>query len=98
MEIIAHHDGITRGDIMDLLYADDPNGGALNMNVVSVLCSQVNKQLIPQGYKITSSLGHGALFRLVKLNGNPKRKPSRHTYARTVEGLKPAVTTRVDRF
>ena len=98
VEIIANHpNGIGRGDIMSLLYADEPGGGPTNLGIVSVLKQCANKDLADQGYRIVSTLGRGALFRLVKIDADTKRKPARPAYDREVARLESAGAARVHR-
>lgn len=70
VNIIANRpDGVTRHELMSLLYADDPNGGPEWDNVISVLINKANKQLAPQGYRISPAWkGHGARYRLEKID------------------------------
>lgn len=58
--------GVTRGQLMWLVYGEDPNGGPDSPNVVCVHIWHANKELRPQGYEITASRGRGSLYRLVK--------------------------------
>ena len=68
VEIIANRpNGISRPQLMWMVYGDDPNGGPLYPNVVSVLIHKANRELRPQGYEITAGRGRGALYRLVRL-------------------------------
>jgi hypothetical protein len=61
-------DGITRGEILDLVYADDPDGGPANPNTVSVLIKHANAELAGQGFRISPAwLGRGARYRLVRI-------------------------------
>jgi hypothetical protein len=65
VEIIANHpDGIARGELMDLLYADDADGEPDCAGTISVLVLMANKQLRPQGWHIVSQRGPGARYRL----------------------------------
>jgi hypothetical protein len=61
-------DGITRSEIIDLVYAGDPNGGPENPNTVSVLIHCANQQLAQQGYRIEAAWrGRGGRYRLVRI-------------------------------
>jgi hypothetical protein len=65
VEIIANHpNGIARGELMDLLYADDADGGPECTNVISVMVHFANRQLWSQGWRIRSSGGPGAKYYL----------------------------------
>jgi hypothetical protein len=68
VEIIANHpNGITRGELMNLLYADDADGGPDCAGTVSVLVLMANRQLRPQGWHIVSNRGPGARYRLDRI-------------------------------
>jgi hypothetical protein len=62
-------DGIPRGELMDALYAGDPDGGPEHASTVAVLISLANKQMASQGFRIVSDRGPGARYRLVRVNG-----------------------------
>ncbi len=70
VDIVANRpDGITRGELLDVVYADDPNGGPENPNTVSVLIHCANQQLAQQGYRIESAWrGRGGRYCLVKVS------------------------------
>jgi hypothetical protein len=69
VELIANRpDGIMRNEPLDLVYADDPNGGPDNPNTVSVLIKHANTELAAQGFRISPAwLGRGARYRLVRI-------------------------------
>jgi hypothetical protein len=68
VEILARRpDGMTRRELADWLYADDPNGGPENTLAVCQLVHQARLQLSRQGYTILSDRGPGAHYRLAKL-------------------------------
>jgi len=62
-------DGVLVRDLVELVYADDPNGGPLTaQRSLNVIAHRANVQLRPQGYQIKSMwLGRGARYRLVRL-------------------------------
>jgi len=60
--IFAHSGGATSNQLMNLIYADDPDGGPENPNVISVMVSQINKKLKPLGYAIRGSGGPGSTY------------------------------------
>lgn len=62
--IAGRPDGITRRELLDLVYADDPNGGPATENVISVLVKKANDDLVFLGYHITSTGGPGSRYRL----------------------------------
>jgi hypothetical protein len=60
-------DGITRDELLDLVYSDDVYGGPNNPNVIAVLIKHANAELAAQGYRIESMWrGPGARYRLVR--------------------------------
>jgi hypothetical protein len=68
VEILARRpEGMTRRELADWLYADDPNGGPENTLAVCQLVHQARLQLCEQGYTIISDRGPGAHYRLAKL-------------------------------
>ena len=93
VDILGNHpEGLTRGQLFDLTYAEDPNGGPDNNLGIRVIVSFINKELVPQGWKIQSDLGRGALYKLVKIDARAKQQPARNNDARAVERVKPAIT------
>ena len=100
VELLAMHpEGIDKYDLMDLIYADERNGGPLSTNIIAVMVKQANKQLRPQGYEIKSTQhgGRGALWLLKEIeNARPVRQPSKHIHARAVERSEPASAARRD--
>ena len=68
--VAGRPDGITRRELMDAIYADDPNGGATTMNTISVFVHWANLQLKNQGWHIRSTRGPGSRYYLEKLNGD----------------------------
>jgi hypothetical protein len=62
--IASRPDGISRREIIDLVYASDPNGGPTNENTISVLVKRANEDLVNQGWRIVSSGGPGSRYRL----------------------------------
>ena len=56
--------GITRHELLDLVYANDPNGGPDTENVISVLVKKANNDLAPLGYCITATGGPGSRYHL----------------------------------
>ena len=66
--VASRPDGITRGELLDLVYADEPNGGPDNPNTISVLIKHANEELAAQGFCIEPAwLGPGARYRLVRV-------------------------------
>ena len=69
VNLIANRpDGITRGELIDIIYAADPNGGPSTPNTISVLVHLANQQLAQQGYRIEPAWrGRGARYRLARI-------------------------------
>ena len=70
MDIVsARPDGIAIGDLVDQVYADDPDGGPITApRSVNVMIHKANAQLSTQGHRIKSMwLGRGARYHLVKV-------------------------------
>jgi hypothetical protein len=67
VDLIANRpDGVTRAEIIDVVYADDIDGGPDNPNTISVLIKLANAELATQGYRIEPAWrGRGARYRLV---------------------------------
>jgi hypothetical protein len=65
--IAKHPEGSTVWQIMDAVYADDPNGGPTEHNIVSVMATAANSKLIERGWKIKATGGPGSIYTLVKL-------------------------------
>lgn len=67
-EFIARNpQGVSRGQIMDSVYADNIDGGPEFGTVISVHVAGINKLLAPEGVKIHSTRGPHALYRVVAL-------------------------------
>jgi hypothetical protein len=69
VDLIANRpDGITRGEIIATVYADDIGGGPNNPNTISVLIHHANTELAAQGFRILPAWrGRGARYRLVRV-------------------------------
>lgn len=65
--IAKHPEGVTVWQIIAHVYADDPNGGPTDHNVIPVMKNQANKILVKEGWKIVSPGGPGSLYKLVPL-------------------------------
>jgi hypothetical protein len=61
-------DGITRAELMTVVYADDVDGGPDNPNTISVLIKHANAELAAQGFRIAPTWrGPGARYRLTRI-------------------------------
>jgi DNA-binding response OmpR family regulator len=69
VDLIANRpDGITRGEILATVYADNIDGGPDCENTVSVLIHHANRELKEQGFRILPAWrGRGARYRLVRI-------------------------------
>jgi hypothetical protein len=67
--VAARPDGIPVNEIVDRLYADDPDGGPVTApRSVNVLIHKANAQLRPQGYQIKPTWrGRGARYCLIEI-------------------------------
>jgi hypothetical protein len=75
VDIVANRpDGVTRGELMDCLYASDPNGGPDYPNTISVLIHFANIRLKQLGYRIKGSGGPGSRYFLVKIDADTERQ------------------------
>ena len=66
--IAKHPEGVSRDQILDAVYADDPDGGP-TPQAVSVHIFLMRRVLNPLGLTITSPRGRGASFRLIAMGG-----------------------------
>jgi hypothetical protein len=59
-------DGIGMDELVSLVYAEHPNGEPdYAANSIKTTIHNANKQLLPQGYVIRSTMGPGARYRLL---------------------------------
>ena len=65
--IATHPQGVTRRQIMDAVWADDPNGGPEFENVVSVHVAAMRPTLEREGVTISCAKGAGATYRIEPL-------------------------------
>jgi hypothetical protein len=65
--LLDHLEGVTRRQVMDHVYAADPNGGPDCENVVSFHVTGMRPILEREGLTITCELGPGANYRLERL-------------------------------
>ncbi len=67
-ECVARHpEGVSRSEIIESVYADDPDGGPEFANVISVHVARINKLIEREGVRIHSTRGPHAVYRLVAL-------------------------------
>jgi len=64
VEAIADNPGIDGPGILQLIYKDDPHGGASNLKIIGVLVYYARKQLRLDGFEISSSRGKGGGYQL----------------------------------
>jgi hypothetical protein len=73
--IAKYPEGVTSRRIIDAVYADDPDGGPDSMNIVTVTVRQINKRIVPLGYRIDGDRGGvGSKYRLVGESGDVEQK------------------------
>jgi hypothetical protein len=56
--------GITRREMMEAIYAHDPNGGPENENIVNVQRARMRDKLAARGLRIVSNKGHYARWKI----------------------------------
>lgn len=66
-DFIANNAGVTTRQVMDAVYADDPDGGPDDLKNIAVQVCFINKVIAKQGLKIKSTRGPGATYSLVAL-------------------------------
>jgi hypothetical protein len=67
LDYVAKSAGVTTQQIMDHVYADDPNGGPDSVNVITSTVRHINKRIKPYGLRIKGSGGPGSTYSLVRL-------------------------------
>lgn len=68
--LLDHPDGLTRWELMQHAYRDDPSGGPESPNIINVHANQINGQIEAQGWRMRPvHLGRGALWRLEPVAG-----------------------------
>lgn len=65
--LLRSEDGLTCADLLDQIYADDPDGGPLESNIVGVMACRMRRAIAPFGLTITANGGRGSRYRLEKL-------------------------------
>ncbi len=77
--VFRHPDGVTRRQIADHVYADEPDGGPELLNVISVMTRAINRQLEDQDHdmRLRGNGGPGSVFKFV-----PKDTPKYRLSAR----------------
>ena len=67
--IAKHPEGVGNRQVMEYVWADDPEGGPLYCNIISVMIHTINKKLASQGHniRIRGSGGAGSTYRVVYL-------------------------------
>jgi UDP-N-acetylglucosamine transferase subunit ALG13 len=67
--VAGHPEGVTVWQILDAVYADDPNGGPSKHNIVSVMKFGINQKLKKLGISariVATGGGAGSIYRLVE--------------------------------
>ncbi len=67
--VLKHPHGVTRDQIMDHVWADDPNGGPDARTIISVMIRQINAKLRELGEPgmIRGARGAGAIYKALYL-------------------------------
>ena len=70
--IMNRPDGITRAELLDVVYSDAVDGGPENPNTIAVLIKHANAELVAQGYRIQPTWrGRGARYCMIKIDTRP---------------------------
>jgi hypothetical protein len=92
--LLARPDGMPIGDLIEQVYAVRPDGSPPSATqCIAVMVYQANKQLQRQGYRIVSTKGRGARYRVVTY-ANTIGQPARITHAGHLERAQPAGAAR----
>jgi hypothetical protein len=59
--------GRTVPQLMDYVYADDPDGGPEEHNIISVMVKHINSRITDYGWKIIATRGPGSTYHLKRL-------------------------------
>jgi hypothetical protein len=59
-------DGLRCAELIDILYAQDRNGGPLH-NIIAVMARQINRKIEPMGLRIKGTGGPGSVYRLLQV-------------------------------
>lgn len=59
--------GIDRDSLVERMYADDPDGGAVSLTIIPTMLFKMRPVLNRHGVDISVKRGPGAVYRLVKL-------------------------------
>jgi len=59
--------GITRNDLFERIYGDDPDGGPDSRNILNVQRTKMQRGLAKHGLRIVAQGGHYSLWRLEKI-------------------------------
>lgn len=77
--LVAHPDGIEISDVIELVYANAPDGApASASNCINVMAHLANKELKPLGWCIRASKGRGSRYRLVEYADTVRQRTGNH--------------------
>lgn len=62
--VAKHPHGVTRDQIFNAVYGDDPNGGPIDMQVIAVTVHHINKALAGTGTYIRNTGGRWGVYKL----------------------------------
>lgn len=69
-------DGLTCGQIIDVIYANRRDGGPAH-NIVSVMAKCINRKIVPLGLRIRGTGGPGSVYRLLRVRVyRPHKRPN----------------------
>lgn len=66
--------GISSLNVMGVLYADEPDGGPLDTNIISAHAHAANKKLAPLGLRLSSRRGPWSLWRVMAIPEAAERR------------------------
>jgi hypothetical protein len=60
--VARHPEGVDVWQVLQYVYADDPNGGPDKHNVISVMAKHINNKIQSLGYRIVGTGGPGSRY------------------------------------
>ena len=76
LDAVQRCPGISAGELRDVIWAADPNGGPEDRKVLHVHVHQLNQRLAPYGVMVRAPKGAGAGYRVRQLEANSRAPPS----------------------
>lgn len=66
-DTIFRHPGLLARELMEFIYADDPDGGPLSSKIISVHVVGINRRLASQGIAVHARHGSSDGYKIIKL-------------------------------